>query len=52
MNFVYIHTHDSGRYIQPYGIAADNPNLMRLARESFMFHQAHSAAPMAFAPRL
>lgn len=46
MNFVYIHTHDSGRYIQPYGIAADNPNLMRLARESFMFHQAHSAAPI------
>lgn len=41
-----MHTHDSGRYIQPYGIAADNPALMRLARESFMFHQAHSAAPI------
>lgn len=45
MNFIYIHTHDSGRYMQPYGISADNPNLMRLARESFMFHQAHSTAP-------
>lgn len=46
MNLIYMHTHDSGRYMQPYGIAADNPNLMRLARESFMFHQAHSAAPI------
>lgn len=46
MNLIYMHTHDSGRYIQPYGIAADNPGLMRLARESYMFHQAHSAAPI------
>lgn len=45
MNFIYMHTHDSGRYMQPYGIGADNPNLMRLARQSFMFHQAHSTAP-------
>lgn len=45
MNFIYIHTHDSGRYMQPYGIGADNPNFMRLARESFMFHQAHCTAP-------
>lgn len=45
MNFIYIHTHDSGRYMQPYGIGASNPNFMRLARESFMFHQAHCTAP-------
>lgn len=45
MNFVYIHTHDSGRYLQPYGIGTDNPNFMRFARESFMFHQAHCTAP-------
>ncbi len=45
MNFIYIHTHDSGRYMQPYGIGTDNPNYMRFARESFMFHQAHCSAP-------
>ena len=45
MNFIYIHTHDSGRYLQPYGIGVDNPAFMRLARESFMFHQAHCTAP-------
>lgn len=45
MNFVYIHTHDSGRYMQPYGIGTDNPGFMRFARESFMFHQAHCTAP-------
>lgn len=45
MNFIYIHTHDSGRYMQPYGIGTENPAFMRLARESFMFHQAHCTAP-------
>jgi len=45
MNFVYVHTHDSGREIQPYGAAANNPGLMRLAREGFMFRNAHCTAP-------
>lgn len=45
MNFIYIHTHDSGRYMQPYGIGTDNPSFMRFARESFMFHEAYCAAP-------
>lgn len=45
MNFIYLHTHDSGRELQPYGAAANNPGLMRLARESFMFRNAHCAAP-------
>ncbi|MBQ9079749.1 MAG: sulfatase [Clostridia bacterium] len=45
MNFIYVHTHDSGREMQPYGAAANNPGLMRLARESFMFRNAHCAAP-------
>lgn len=45
MNFIYIHTHDSGREMQPYGIAANNPGLMRLAGESIVFRQAHCVAP-------
>ena len=23
MNLIYVHTHDSGRYMQPYGIGTD-----------------------------
>ena len=45
MNFIYIHTHDSGREMQPYGAAANNPSLMRLAKDSIMFRNAHCVAP-------
>lgn len=44
-NVVYIHTHDLGRYIQPYGYAVPTPNLMRLAREGTLFRHAYAAAP-------
>jgi hypothetical protein len=30
-NILYIHSHDTGRYIQPYGHAVPTPNLQRLA---------------------
>jgi N-sulfoglucosamine sulfohydrolase len=45
MNIVYLHAHDAGRYIQPYGHAIPTPNLMNLARESTLFRQAYCAAP-------
>src|SRR5947209_14141012 len=32
INLVYIHSHDSGRYLSPYGHNVPTPNLMRLAR--------------------
>ena len=32
-NILYIHSHDTGRYIQPYGHAVPTPNLQRLAEE-------------------
>lgn len=51
MNIIYIHSHDTGRYIQPYGHAVPTPNLMKLAAESVMFRQAHSAAPTCSASR-
>ena len=44
-NVLYIHTHDSGRYLQPYGYAIPTPNLMRLAGESVLFRQCHCAGP-------
>src|SRR5256885_2818603 len=44
-NIVYIHSHDSGRYLQPFGYAVPTPNLQGLAAEGVLFRQAYSAAP-------
>ncbi|MBT4610896.1 MAG: sulfatase, partial [Gemmatimonadetes bacterium] len=44
-NIVYLHSHDSGRYIQPMGHAVPTPNLQRLAEEGVLFRQAFCAAP-------
>ncbi|MGI6706234.1 MAG: sulfatase [Clostridia bacterium] len=45
MNILYIHTHDSGRYLQPYGHNIATPHLMALAREGTLFRNAFCAAP-------
>lgn len=44
-NILYIHSHDTGRYIQPYGHAIATPHLQRLADEGVLFRNACSAAP-------
>jgi N-sulfoglucosamine sulfohydrolase len=44
-NIVYIHSHDSGRYLSPYGQSVPTPNLQRLAQEGIVFRRAFSAAP-------
>ena len=44
-NILYIHSHDSGRYLQPYGHAVPTPNLQRLASEGVLFRRAFSCAP-------
>lgn len=44
-NIVYIHSHDTGRYVQPYGHAIPTPHLQRLAEEGVLFRRAFSAAP-------
>jgi len=44
-NILYIHSHDTGRYIQPFGHAVPTPNLQRLAEEGVLFRQAFNAAP-------
>jgi N-sulfoglucosamine sulfohydrolase len=45
VNVVYLHTHDTGRFIQPYGHAIPTPNLMALAREGVLFRNCFDAAP-------
>ena len=44
-NILYIHSHDTGRYIQPYGKAVPTPNLQKLAEEGILFRNAHDANP-------
>ncbi len=44
-NIVYLHSHDSGRYLQPYGHSVPTPNIQRLASEGVLFRRAFSAAP-------
>lgn len=44
-NIVYLHTHDAGRYIEPYGWPVRTPHLMAFAREGILFRKAFSAAP-------
>ncbi|MCK5803647.1 MAG: sulfatase [Lentisphaeria bacterium] len=44
-NILYLHSHDTGRYIQPYGHAVETPNLQKLAEEGVLFRQAFTANP-------
>jgi len=44
-NILYIHSHDTGRYVQPYGYAVPTPNIQRLAEEGVLFRQAFCASP-------
>jgi N-sulfoglucosamine sulfohydrolase len=44
-NILYLHSHDTGRYIQPYGFHVSTPNLQKLAEEGVLFRQAFNAAP-------
>lgn len=45
LNIIYIHSHDTGRYIQPYGHAIDTPNLQQLAEEGVLFRKTFCAGP-------
>src|SRR4051812_24161241 len=44
-NIVYLHSHDTGRYVQPYGHQIVTPNIQRLADQGLLFRQAFCAAP-------
>lgn len=44
-NIVYINSHDTGRYTQPYGGAVPTPNLQKLAERGILFRNAFSVAP-------
>lgn len=44
-NIIYLHSHDTGRYIQPYGADVPTPNLQKLASEGVLFRNAFDVAP-------
>ncbi len=44
-NILYIHSHDTGRYVQPYGYQVPTPNIQLLADQGVLFRNAFCAAP-------
>ncbi len=50
-NILYLHSHDSGRYVQPYGYPVATPHIQELAEQGVVFRQAFCAAPMCSASR-
>jgi N-sulfoglucosamine sulfohydrolase len=50
-NILYIHSHDTGRYVQPYGHAVPTPHIQQLSEEGVLFRQAFCAAPTCSASR-
>ena len=44
-NILYLHSHDTGRYIQPYGYAVPTPKLQAFAEQGVVFRQAFCNAP-------
>jgi arylsulfatase A-like enzyme len=50
-NVLYLHSHDTGRYVQPYGHPVPTPNIQRLADQGVLFREAFCAAPTCSASR-
>lgn len=50
-NILYLHSHDTGRYVQPYGHQVPMPNVQALADQGVLFRQAYCAAPTCSASR-
>ena len=44
-NIVFMHSHNTGTFVQPYGHAVPTPNLQKLAEEGITFRKAFAAAP-------
>jgi arylsulfatase A-like enzyme len=44
-NILYLHSHDTGRYVQPYGYNVPTPNLQKFAESGVVFRKAFCAGP-------
>lgn len=45
MNVVYLHSHDSGRWLQPYSNLVSTPALNAFSKEATVFTNAHTVCP-------
>lgn len=45
MNIAYIHTHDSGKILSPYGYQVPTPNLESFAKKGTVFRHCYCAGP-------
>ncbi|MET0420551.1 MAG: sulfatase [Acidimicrobiia bacterium] len=50
-NILYLHSHDTGRYVQPYGYQVPTPNIQHLADQGVLFREAFCAAPVCSGSR-
>jgi arylsulfatase A-like enzyme len=50
-NILYVHSHDTGRSVQPYGYPVPTPRIQALAEEGMLFRQAFCAASTCSAAR-
>ena len=44
-NILYLHSHDTGRYLEPYGYPVPTPNIVQLANQGIVFREAFCAVP-------
>ncbi len=44
-NILYLHSHDTGRYVQPYGHNVPTPRIQQLAQGGVLFRQCFCAGP-------
>ena len=44
-NLLYLHSHDTGQFVEPYGFAVATPNIVHLANQGVLFRQAFCAVP-------
>ncbi|MFB1081584.1 sulfatase [Jeotgalibacillus sp. JSM ZJ347] len=44
-NVIYIHTHDSGKVLSPYGYDVPTPSLQKFAEDATVFRQAYCVGP-------
>ncbi len=44
-NILFMHSHNTGTYVEPYGHAVPTPHLQRLAETGVLFRRAYATAP-------
>ncbi len=50
-NILYLHSHDTGRWVQPYGYQVPTPNIQHLADQGVLFRRAFCVAPVCSGSR-